>query len=598
MKYARMFNSISILVIPLLCTISLQAFSSEANLFSKKIIDKDIAEFKQQFAQFNSVPVIIKIKQETSENSKKNQKFASTDEANETMMVAKKQLMSDPLMTKAKGVKYFKTIPYMAMTIDNSMLNQIAESDWVESIQIDQLNEMSLDKTTFFLQADTVWAKGFTGEGQTVAIIDTGVDNTHDFFSGKIVSEACFSSNVATFGATSMCAGGVTIDTGVDAGLHCSVNGCDHGTHVAGIAAGIGNSMSGVAKGADIIAIQVFSRLEGFTYCGRSGACALAFDSDIIEGLERVYELRNTYDIAAVNLSLGSGNFQSEESCAAGKGAFIDVISNLNDADIAVVAASGNNSYSNALNAPACLPGVISVGAVDTSNNVQFFSNSANYLDFLAPGAATVSSTPNNNFGTKQGTSMASPHFAGAVALLKSSVPNESLENIVKALSETGSIVSSKGHSVPSINVNEAYKQLTGFGSHDDSHDISIVVSVDNEEAVYFNGVLMGSSTDWLESRNYVADLVSGTNVLAIHAADVDGVAALIAELNIQGLIEVSGTHWKISTTEQAGWQEASFDDSGWEFATSYGQYGTEPWALRVNGLGDCLLYTSPSPRD
>ncbi|MBO1255540.1 S8 family serine peptidase [Alteromonas sp. 5E99-2] len=495
--------------------------------------------------------------------------------------------MSDPLMVDAKGVKYFKTIPYMAMTIDNSMLNKMAENDLVESIQIDHLNEVSLNNTTSFIQADSVWAQGFTGEGQTVAIIDTGVDNTHDFFSGKIVSEACFSSNISSFDATSMCAGGVTVDTGVDSGRHCSVNGCDHGTHVAGIAAGIGSSISGVAKGADIIAIQVFSRLEGFTYCGRSGACALAFDSDIIEGLERVYELRNSYDIAAVNLSLGYGNYDSAEECDASNGAYLAAISNLNEAGIAVVAASGNNSYSNGLNSPACLSGVISVGAVNTSNNVQSFSNSASYLDFLAPGAGTVSSTPNNNFGTKQGTSMASPHLAGAVALLKSSVPNESLDNILNALSDTGTIVSSKGHSVPSINVNEAYKQLSGFDSSEGAHDVSIVVSADNEEAVYFNGVLMGSSTNWSESRTYVADLAPGNNVFAIHATDVDGIAALIAELNIQGLIEVSGTHWKISTTEESGWQDASFDDSGWDFATSYGQYGVEPWLSRVNGVDD-----------
>ena len=78
------------------------------------------------------------------------------------------------------------------------------------------------------------------GLGQAVAILDTGVDKNHPFLSGKVVSEACYSSNDSFYSATSVCPGGVTESTAVDSALNCdpAVAGCFHGTHVAGIAAG------------------------------------------------------------------------------------------------------------------------------------------------------------------------------------------------------------------------------------------------------------------------------------------------------------------------------------------------------------------------
>ena len=89
------------------------------------------------------------------------------------------------------------------------------------------------------------------------------------------MSEACYSSNVPARAQPLCVPAGVTESTAVDSGLQCdhSVYGCEHGTHVAGIAAGNGDTFSGVAKDASIIAIQVFSRFD-HVHCGRLPAPA------------------------------------------------------------------------------------------------------------------------------------------------------------------------------------------------------------------------------------------------------------------------------------------------------------------------------------
>jgi len=112
----------------------------------------------------------------------------------------------------------------------------------------------------------------------------------------------------------------VSSSTAPDSALNCplSVDGCDHGTHVAGTIAGRdyspnGPGYNGVAPGAGIIAVQVFSQHTGAdcTSVGLSSPCALSFTSDQILALERVYALRTSFNIAAANMSLGGGTFTS-----------------------------------------------------------------------------------------------------------------------------------------------------------------------------------------------------------------------------------------------------------------------------------------------
>jgi len=237
---------------------------------------------------------------------------------------------------------------------------------------------------------------------------------------------------------------------------------CIHGTHVAGIAAGKGTSFSGVARDASLISVQVFSAFYSSDDCGSSPVpCALSFTSDQILGLERVYALRTTYNIAAVNMSLGGGLFAAPCDSNSTKA----IIDQLRAAAIATVVASGNNGSTNALSAPACISSAISVASTTdgTPNNgpadlVSSFSNTNQYLSLFAPGEIIYSSIPGGGFQNLKGTSMAAPHVAGAWAVLKSKQPNASVSDVLNALATTGTPILDPGNGItkPRINVDRA----------------------------------------------------------------------------------------------------------------------------------------------
>jgi subtilisin family serine protease len=336
--------------------------------------------------------------------------------------------------TAWRMARSFDTIPYIALEASPAALAALARSGAVLAIDEDRLEKVLLPDSVPQIHADEAWAAGYEGSGWTVAILDTGVHGAHPFLAGKVVSEACYSANGS-------CPNGQSEQIGPGAGESCSYapRSCLHGTHVAGIAAGRGSDFSGVARGADIIALQVFSRLTGAD-CKDDveDPCAKSFTSDTIAALERVYALRDTYRIAAVNMSLGGGSFTSQSSCDLADAARKAAVDNLRAVGIATVAAAGNASSSNALSAPACISSVISVGAVDGSDAVTKFSNSAPFLTLFAPGLSILSSVPPDGFERISGTSQAAPHVAGAFAILSERLGRGDVDTVLAALEQTG----------------------------------------------------------------------------------------------------------------------------------------------------------------
>ena len=337
----------------------------------------------------------------------------------------------------------FKYIPFMAIEVSADALAELRKSPDVNYLQENKESKPALIQSVPIIGADIAAAGGWTGSGWTVAVLDTGVDKAHPFFNNRVVSEACYSSN--TGGATSLCPGGVTTSTAPGSGVNCNVSqndGCKHGTHVAGIAGG-GNPAifgSGVARSSNIIAIQVFHFQS--TNCGTQPApCLRTDDANWTLGLQRVYELRTTYNIAAANMSLGGGQFSNycDSVNSMGKAA----IDYLRSAGIATVIASGNDSYTSSLSSPACISTAISVGSTNDGDSfpidfVSTFSNSASMLNLLAPGELIVSSIPGGSYEEEQGTSQASPMVAGAWAVMKQRFPTESVNQILTRLKYGG----------------------------------------------------------------------------------------------------------------------------------------------------------------
>lgn len=341
------------------------------------------------------------------------------------------------------SVKQFKYLPFLALRVNEAGLESLRVSSQALDIQEDQMARPALSESVPLIGAPAAWASGYTGAGQTVAILDSGVDKLHSMLAGKVVSEGCYSTNAAEVSVSSLCPAGATSSLAENSALPCNLSGvgCDHGTMVAGIAAGKDANFSGVAREANVIAIQIYSRLDNPTSCaGGKASCLISFDSDRINALERVYELRNTYSIAAVNLSLGGGSYTS--NCDAANPSMKAAIDLLRGAGIATVVAAGNGYLADALSSPACISTAISVGSTRDAgtqvDQVSAFSNSAAFLTLLAPGELIASSAPGGEYAIKSGTSMAAPHVTGAWAIAKQKVPTATVAEIQTALVSTG----------------------------------------------------------------------------------------------------------------------------------------------------------------
>jgi subtilisin family serine protease len=387
------------------------------------------------------------------------------------------------LKQKLQPPKLFATIPFMAIEVTPSELETLVSLPEITSIEEDRLATQFDAQSDSVMGATTAWSSGYSGAGQTIAILDSGVDKTHPFLTGKVVSEACYSSNNATDGATSVCPGGVTQSTATGSAMPytgtCPTGGCDHGTVVAGIAAGNNGSFFGVAKDASLIAIQVFSRFDSIANCGSATPCTLTYTSDQIMGLQQVYALRNTYHIAAVNMSLGSGQNSSQSTCDAANPSIKAAIDILRSVNIPTIIASGNNGYLSSMSAPGCISSAISVGATfdvaGYSNNcagnnlgissidaILCESNSASFLNLLAPGAEITSSIPGGGYAAWYGTSMAAPQVAGAWAIMMQKNTSLTVTTGLSALSSTGVPINDPRNSIvkPRIQINSALNAI------------------------------------------------------------------------------------------------------------------------------------------
>ncbi|MFI1193971.1 S8 family peptidase [Micromonospora sp. NPDC020750] len=225
-----------------------------------------------------------------------------------------------------------------------------------------------IDQTN--LPLNSAYSYTSTGSGVTAYIVDTGIRTTHTNFGGRAVD------------------GYDAVDNALPA---ADCNG--HGTHVAGT---VGGSTYGVAKSVRLVAVRVLD-------CAGSGTTA-----GVIAGVNWVTSNHQAGQPAVANMSLGGGLNSSLNTAVANS-----------IADGVTYAVAAGNSNANACNySPASVASAITVGATQSNDARASYSNYGTCVDIFAPGTSVLSAwyTSNTATNTISGTSMASPHVAGAAA--------------------------------------------------------------------------------------------------------------------------------------------------------------------------------------
>lgn len=244
----------------------------------------------------------------------------------------------------------------------------------------------------------------YTGAGVYAFIVDTGIRPDHVDFGGRVV------------------AGYTAINDGV------GTNDCDgHGTHVAGT---VGGATWGVAKSVTLVPVRVLD-------CAGSGSWA-----GVIAGVDWLAG-RTALRPAVANMSLGGGVSSSVNAAVA----------RAVDAGVTVVVAAGNSNTNACNSSPASEPKALTVGATASNDARASYSNFGSCLDLFAPGSSITSSwyTGPEDTNTISGTSMASPHVAGAAALVLAENPSATPAQVGQSLigSATVGLVASAGTGSP-----------------------------------------------------------------------------------------------------------------------------------------------------
>jgi uncharacterized repeat protein (TIGR01451 family) len=305
------------------------------------------------------------------------------------------------------------------------------------------LHPVSVSDLGFINQPQTA-AQGASGAGTTIAVIDGGLGGNYALYPDF---GACILGSIPAPGCR------VVMNQEFYPGASTQ---SVHGTNVSAIALG-------VAPGANLAMFDIFD--------GDNASSA-----DVLTAMNTAISNQGIYNIVAINMSLGDSSSNAGQCTTS---ALKSAVSSASKAGITTVVAAGNSGSKTGLSNPACTPGVVSVGAVydaaygtvqwgvgcsDTSaaDTVTCFSQSASYLSLLAPG--TFVNAPDASF-QESGTSQATPHVSGAVAVLRARYPAESLGQTLQRmqLSDIRDTDASSGITTPRLDLLAAVKQGTAL---------------------------------------------------------------------------------------------------------------------------------------
>ncbi|MFI8170530.1 S8 family peptidase [Streptomyces sp. NPDC085931] len=297
----------------------------------------------------------------------------------------------------ASEAKRLAADPAVASVVQNRTFSITATQPGPPSWGLDRIDQRNLPLNSSYTYPDAA------GEGVTAYVIDTGVRITHSDFGGR-----------ASYGYDA-------VDND-----NTAQDGHGHGTHVAGTVAG---NAYGVAKKAKVVGVRVLNN---------SGQGTTA---QVVAGIDWV--ARNAVKPAVANMSLGGP----------GDTAIDTAVRNAITSGVTFVVAAGNESTNASTRSPARVTEAVTVGATTSGDAKASYSNYGSVLDLFAPGSSITSawSTGDSATNTISGTSMASPHVAGAAALHLAANPAATPAQVSAALTSaaTTGVVTSPGTGSP-----------------------------------------------------------------------------------------------------------------------------------------------------
>lgn len=186
-------------------------------------------KLRQEVQRYGEIPVMIRLDvpaYDTWVADKGN--LAQIDETDLNTMAAEISTVADNLLNRLAGqrisqVKRYDYFPLLAMIVDEATLEILAIDTSVTLISLDVPVPPVMNDTIPLTQANNNHFLNYTGSGRSIAILDTGADKNHPSLFGKVISEACYSSNVPTHGASSLCPGGASSSTATNSALPCPI---------------------------------------------------------------------------------------------------------------------------------------------------------------------------------------------------------------------------------------------------------------------------------------------------------------------------------------------------------------------------------------
>ena len=375
----------------------------------------------------------------------------------------------------------------IAVKMNEKDLINLEKDPNIRAIIVDQVMNKFLQDSVPLINATAVWSKqiseiNLTGEGETVCVIDGGINNTHPDFSGRILAEYCYCS--LSEGAISNCCPGGTAQ---------SVNATDndgHGTHVSGIALASGG-INGVAINSKLVSIKVLN------------SSGTGLSSDIRAGIDWCAGNSSIYNISVISMSLGGGAYN--EYCDSSETGFRDSINAAVAKNISVIVATGNNGRTTQISSPACIQNATAVGWSNKDDTINAQGDRNNLTDLFAPGSNINSTYSNTLYKIQSGTSMSAPHVAGSFMLIRQFFRLQS--NIIltplqiqNVLNNTGKLIDDSSGSGLTFSRVDIYSAILSLDN--DAPEVSLISPTNNSISRNFTQTFTCNATDELLISN------------------------------------------------------------------------------------------------